>query len=175
MAAMTYESIVAAVRKKLSKADVSSIPGTLAFQVDVEGKAEGIFYIEIKDGQLHVEPYDYHDRNARLIINGTNLMKLVNGKLDPVLAFTTGKLKVDGDTNAAMELIRFFKVSGFDRCTDKRCTCFTVKQGRRFFLSFCGGRRCGRFFVSVILVKIPYLFFFFSQKVLETTGKYCIM
>ena len=109
MAAMTYESIVAAVRKKLSKADVSSIPGTLAFLVDVEGKAEGIFYIEIKDGQLHVEPYDYHDRNARLIINGTNLMKLVNGKLDPVLAFTTGKLKVDGDTNAAMELIRFLK------------------------------------------------------------------
>ena len=109
MAAMTYESIVAAVRKKLSKADVSSIPGTLAVQVDVEGKAEGIFYIEIKDGQLHVEPYDYHDRNARLIINGTNLMKLVNGKLDPVLAFTTGKLKVDGDTNAAMELIRFLK------------------------------------------------------------------
>lgn len=109
MAAMTYESIVAAVRKKLSKADVSSIPGTLAFQVDVEGKAGGIFYIEIKDGQLHVEPYDYHDRNARLIINGTNLMKLVNGKLDPVLAFTTGKLKVDGDTNAAMELIRFLK------------------------------------------------------------------
>lgn len=109
MAAMTYESIVAAVRKKLSKADVSSIPGTLAFQVDVEGKAEGIFYIEIKDGQLHVEPYDYHDRNARLIINGTNLMKLVNVKLDPVLAFTTGKLKVDGDTNAAMELIRFLK------------------------------------------------------------------
>ena len=109
MAAMTYESIVAAVRKKLSKADVSSIPGTLAFQVDVEGKAEGIFYIEIKDGQMHVEPYDYLDRNARLIINGTNLMKLVNGKLDPVLAFTTGKLKVDGDTNAAMELIRFLK------------------------------------------------------------------
>ena len=109
MAAMTYESIVAAVRKKLSKADVSSIPGTLAFQVDVEGKAEGIFYIEIKDGQLHVEPYDYHDRNARLILNGTNLMKLVNGMLDSVLAFTTGKLKVDGDTNAAMELIRFLK------------------------------------------------------------------
>ena len=109
MAAMTYESIVAAVRKKLSKADVSSIPGTLAFQVDVEGKAEGIFYIEIKDGQLHVEPYDYPDRNARLIINGTKLMKLVKGQLDPVLAFTTGKLKVDGDTNAAMELIRFLK------------------------------------------------------------------
>ena len=93
MAAMTYESIVAAVRKKLSKADVSSIPGTLAFQVDVATLYNTIILLI----------------NARLIINGTNLMKLVNGKLDPVLAFTTGKLKVDGDTNAAMELIRFLK------------------------------------------------------------------
>ena len=113
MAAMTYESIVAAVRKKLSKADVSSIPGTLAFQVDVEGKAEGIFYIEIKDGQLLRRGAALEVLvlvvGGRFIINGTNLMKLVNGKLDPVLAFTTGKLKVDGDTNAAMELIRFLK------------------------------------------------------------------
>lgn len=109
MAAMTYESIVEAVRKKFSNVDVSSVEGTLAFQFDIEGKAEGIFYVEIKDGELHVEPYDYHDRNARIIVNGTNLMKLINGKLDPVFAFTTGKLKVDGDTNAAMELIKFLK------------------------------------------------------------------
>ena len=138
MAAMTYESIVAAVRKKLSKADVSSIPGTLAFQVDVEGKAEGIFYIEIKDGQLHVEPYDYHDRNARLIINGTNLMKLVNGKLDPVLAFTTGKLKVDGDTNAAMELIRFLKYLALTGVRTSAAPVFVLSRGGAFFLSFCG-------------------------------------
>ncbi len=109
MAAMTYESIVEAVRKKFSDVDVSSVPGTLAFQFDIEGKAEGIFYVEIKNGELHVEPYDYHDRNARIIMNGTNLMKLINGKLDPVLAFTTGKLKVDGDVSAAMELIKFIK------------------------------------------------------------------
>lgn len=109
MAAMTYESIVEAVRKKFSDVDVSSVPGTLAFQFDIEGKAEGIFYVEIKNGELHVEPYDYHGRNARIIMNGTNLMKLINGKLDPVLAFTTGKLKVDGDVSAAMELIKFIK------------------------------------------------------------------
>lgn len=109
MAAMTYESIGCGCAQKAQQGRCFVHSRTLAFQVDVEGKAEGIFYIEIKDGQLHVEPYDYHDRNARLIINGTNLMKLVNGKLDPVLAFTTGKLKVDGDTNAAMELIRFLK------------------------------------------------------------------
>lgn len=42
-------------------------------------------------------------------MNGTNLLKLVNGKLDPVIAFTTGKLKVDGDMGAALELIKFLK------------------------------------------------------------------
>ena len=42
-------------------------------------------------------------------MNGTNLIKLINGKLDPVIAFTTGKLKVDGDISAALELTKFLK------------------------------------------------------------------
>lgn len=108
--AMTYESIVEATRNKFSDVDVSSVQGTMAFQIEIEGKAvNGIFYIEIKDGQVHVEPYEYYDRNAIIHINGTNWIKLINGKLDPVLAFTTGKLKVDGDINAALEMIKFIK------------------------------------------------------------------
>ena len=73
------------------------------------GKVNGIFYVEIKDGRVNVEPYEYYDRNAIIIMNGTNLIKLINGKLDPVIAFTTGKLKVEGDINAALELTKFLK------------------------------------------------------------------
>ena len=161
MAAMTYESIVAAVRKKLSKADVSSIPGTLAFQVDVEGKAEGIFYIEIKDGQLHVEPYDSqctadHQRHQ--------LDEVGERQAGSGAGFHHRQAESRRRHQRRYGADPLLKVIGFDRCTDKRCTCFTVKQGRRFFLSFCGGRRCGWFFVSVILVKIPYLFFFFHKR-----------
>lgn len=55
--AMTYESIVEAARNKFYDIDVSSVPGTLAFQINIEGKSvNGIFYIEIKDGKVHVEP-----------------------------------------------------------------------------------------------------------------------
>lgn len=108
--AMTYEAIVEAAREKFYPVNVSSVQGTLAFQINIEGKAaNGIFYIEIKDGQVHVEPYEYYDRNAILHINATNFIKLINGKLDPILAFTTGKLKVDGDINAALEIIKFLK------------------------------------------------------------------
>lgn len=108
--AMTYESIVEAARNKFSDVDVSSVNETMAFQINIEGKAvNGIFYIEIKDGQVNVEPYEYYDRNAILHINGTNFIKLINGKLDPVVAFTTGKIKVDGDVGAALEMIKFIK------------------------------------------------------------------
>ncbi len=38
-----------------------------------------------------------------------NLNKLIDGKLDPILAFTTGKLKVDGDINKALEFAKLLK------------------------------------------------------------------
>ena len=107
--AMTYESVVLAAKKKFMNADVSSVQGTMAFQINLVGKVEGIFYIEIKDGRVNVEAYEYYDRNAIITMNATNFTKLINGKLDPVLAFTTGKLKVDGDINAALEMIKFIK------------------------------------------------------------------
>ena len=62
-----------------------------------------------KNGEIHIEPYEYYDRNAILIASADNLIKLINGKLDPVKAFTLGKLKVDGDIGAALELIKFLK------------------------------------------------------------------
>ena len=108
MAAMTYESVVETTRSKFYNVDVSGVQGTMAFQINIEGKAvNGIFYIEIKDGQVHVEPYEYYDRNAIIHINATNWIKFINGKLNPVVAFTTGKLSVDGDINAALEMIKF--------------------------------------------------------------------
>ena len=109
MAAMNYEQVVDAFRERFKDTDVSSVPGTLAFQINMAGNPHGIFYIEIKNGEVHIEPYEYYDRNAILTASASNLLKLINGKLDPVAAFTLGKLKVDGDIGAALELIKFLK------------------------------------------------------------------
>ncbi|MBE5924686.1 MAG: SCP2 sterol-binding domain-containing protein [Lachnospiraceae bacterium] len=35
--------------------------------------------------------------------------KLIDGKLDPVVAFTIGKLKVDGDVGKALEFSKLLK------------------------------------------------------------------
>ena len=37
--AMTYESVVEAARNKFYDINVSSVQGTLAFQINIEGKA----------------------------------------------------------------------------------------------------------------------------------------
>ena len=76
----------------------------LAYQFNITGEAEGIFYAEVKDGKLYVEPYEYFDRDAVFICTAETLFKLAEGKTDPVLAFTLGKLKVEGNIDKALKL-----------------------------------------------------------------------
>ena len=100
---MTYEKIFETTKKTIMKSDVSNIEGHLAVQVDIVGEGEGAFYIELKDKQLFVEPYEYYDHDCKFIISADDFIKMVNGKLDPVLAYTTGKLKVEGNVDKALE------------------------------------------------------------------------
>jgi len=101
---MTYEENFNNFKKILKKADVSKIEGELAFQFNIMGDGQGIFYLKVKDGQLSVEPYEYHDRDAIFIATAKVFTKLVEGKLNPVVAFTTGKLKVEGNLDKALEI-----------------------------------------------------------------------
>lgn len=56
---------------------------------------------------LSIEPYEYYDRDAIFICSADTLLKIAAGKLDPVFAFTTGKLKVEGSLDKALELQKF--------------------------------------------------------------------
>ena len=105
---MTFDELLTKVRKIADGADVSGID-FLAVQVNITGKNEGVFYVEVKDGKVNVEPYEYNDRNCAVTMNMTNFNKLIDGKLDPVLAFTTGKLKVEGDAGKALEFANLLK------------------------------------------------------------------
>ena len=107
---MTYEQVVAKVKDKFQNADASSIDGVKALQINLEGKnVNGIFYIEVKDHNVNVEPYEYYDRNAIVTVTPTNLLKILDGKLDAVEAYTKGKVTVEGDLGAVMEVINLAK------------------------------------------------------------------
>lgn len=102
---MTYADFFYKIKSKFMGTDVSDIKEHLAYQFCIEDdKTGGIFYVEVKDGQLFVEPYEYYDRDAMFISDPDTLMKIAEGKLDPVLAFTTQKLKVEGNIDKALRL-----------------------------------------------------------------------
>ena len=97
---MTYEQVVAKVKAKFTDVDASAIDGVVALQINLEGKnVNGIFYIEVKDHNVNVEPYEYYDRHAIVTVNPTNLMKLLEGKLDPIEAYNKGLLDLDDKGN----------------------------------------------------------------------------
>ena len=99
---MTYADFFAEIKGRFMEADVSDIKEHLAYQFNITGEASGIFYVEVKDGKLFVEPYEYFDRDALFICSAQTLRDLADGKLDPVLAFTVQKLKVEGNIDKAL-------------------------------------------------------------------------
>ena len=106
---MTYEEIVDKVKELFSEADVSMIDEHLAYQFNITGEGEGAFYAEVKDGKLDIQPCENFDRDSLFICNADVLFKIISGKLDPVLAFTLGKLKVEGSIEKALRLKEFVK------------------------------------------------------------------
>ena len=60
--------------------------------------------MEVKEGKLYVEPYEYFDRDAMFTCKAETLLKIAEGKMDPVLAVTLQKLKVEGNIEKALRL-----------------------------------------------------------------------
>lgn len=102
---MTYQEMFQEIQDKFAGADVSDIREHLAYQFNIsDPEAGGAFYVEVKDGELHIEPYEYYDRDALFTCAPDVLAKIADGELDPIWAVTTGKLKVEGNIDKALRL-----------------------------------------------------------------------
>lgn len=106
---MTYQEVFEKAKEIFLKADVSGIREHLAFQFNITGEGEGTFYAEVKEGILSVEPFEYYDRDAIFTCTAEVLFKIVEGQMDPVMAFTLGKLKVEGNIDKALKLSGMIK------------------------------------------------------------------
>lgn len=98
---MTYEEIVEKVREAYSNAEASSVNEHAAIQFNIQGEGEGAFYLEIKEGKIVVQPFEYFDRDATVFTSAATLQEIADNKLDVVEAFTTGKLHIEGNLGKA--------------------------------------------------------------------------
>lgn len=103
---MKYDELVANVKNAMKKAKVSRAVGHVAFQFNVEGEAAGAFYVELADGNVNVEPYEYYDRDVIIVTTADVIMQMIEGKLQPRAAYAQGLLKVYDDV-AALKLLPF--------------------------------------------------------------------
>ena len=99
---MTYADIFSELKRRFMEADVSDIQEHLAYQFNIIGEGSGIFYVEVKEGKLSVEPYEYYDRDAMFTCSGETFMKIADGKMDPIMAVTLQKMKVEGNIDKAL-------------------------------------------------------------------------
>lgn len=107
---MTFIEAFDKVKTVMEGADASVIDGHLAIQVNLSDEdAHGICYIEVKDGQLYVEPYDYYDRDAIITVTSKDLVRVMSGRLGLEKAIEKGVITVEGSLDAALELKKLAK------------------------------------------------------------------
>ena len=101
---MTYADMFSKVKGLFMESDVSDISEHLALQFNITGEAEGIFYAEVKDGVLAVEPYEYFDRDAIFICSAETLFTLAVGLRDPKLSIKKKKIKIKENNNKVLNM-----------------------------------------------------------------------
>ena len=101
---MTYEKIVEKVSKAYAGADASKIAEHVAVQFNVTGEGEGAFHLEVAEGKVDVQPYEYYDRDVIVTTPADTVLDVAAGKLAIDEAYNTGKLFADGNIGKLMLL-----------------------------------------------------------------------
>ena len=101
---MTYQELVSKLKDTYQEKDASKISEHLAIQFNIQGEAEGALYLEIANGQLHIEPYEYYDRDILVTTSAASLLALAQGSLDILEAYQSGKISAEGNLAKALLL-----------------------------------------------------------------------
>ena len=103
--------ICAKLYKKIDKTKAAKIKDLVAADVEVWGWEDGTnkhLFVEVLDGKVRVEPYDYIDCTLKAHICFADAMAFLDGKLTLADALASGKLNANGNVGAALRLAGIF-------------------------------------------------------------------
>lgn len=107
---MTYEEILAFVTKNIKKTAAKKIENSTAVEFDIYGEGEGAFYIAVKEGVAEIAPYEYYDRDAKIIITADELAKIIKGEKKAEDSMGEGVLMIEGNIEAALDVLSIAKM-----------------------------------------------------------------
>lgn len=102
-------SVIKLIKCRYTNPDLSAFPGKFAVQIELTDEADGVFYIEVLNGRLSIEPYEYNDRDLLVKVSRENLEKIINGKLKIENALITRKIIVSGNMSKALLIKKILK------------------------------------------------------------------
>ena len=103
---MEFKDCFNELKKDFINKDVSNVPNVV-FEFNI--KDIGVFYAKVQDGKLDIQPYNYYDNDVSFTAKFEIYKKIINGELDPIKSFFTGRLKVSGDLGKAALLQSILK------------------------------------------------------------------
>jgi hypothetical protein len=101
---MTFFEMFDAAKAGFANADVSGLNGHVAIQIEVTEDGCGIFYAEVTDGVLNVQPYDYRDNTAAVTLPHSTLFALLRRETTLPEAVAQEKAFVQGCMESAAKL-----------------------------------------------------------------------
>ncbi len=79
------------------------------FQYNLSGPDGGDWNIVIKDQKCEIRKGQAENPDTTMKLSGADFVKMITGELNPMMAFTVGKLKIEGDMMKAQTLAQLFK------------------------------------------------------------------
>jgi len=77
---------------------------SLGYRVRFDLTDGGSILVDATGGKADVSTVEGGEADTVMKLSSDNLLKLVQGKLNPMIAFSTGRLKVQGSQGVAMKL-----------------------------------------------------------------------
>ncbi|MBW1709731.1 MAG: SCP2 sterol-binding domain-containing protein [Deltaproteobacteria bacterium] len=81
----------------------------VVFQYNISGPEGGDWNITIKDQKCEIKKGQAENPTTTMQLSDEDFVKMITGELNPMMAFTSGKLKIQGDMMKAQVLAQLFE------------------------------------------------------------------
>ena len=78
------------------------------YQFDLTGVEGGTYHIRVSDGHCEVAEGMAVTPNITITMAASDYLDMINGRLNPQMAFMGGKLKIKGDMGLALKMQELF-------------------------------------------------------------------
>lgn len=105
----TPADIFAKTPQNLITEKAGTMNASVAF--DLSGENGGQWTVQIANGACTVDEGIADGADATISMAGSDYVDMMTGKLNPMMAFMGGKVKVSGDLNTVMKFQTLFKMA----------------------------------------------------------------